>query len=520
MDLTPEEEEALDIARELIAAGIPVFAAPPCPDDCKTQGHARMEFHLPRAWQKIGPSEKQLDRWRPGWALAAMGGHAGDWIDEDSHHGGDESLEGLRAAGLMPRIFAEAETPSGGRHYLISPLRLREANGFLPGVDYQGGDEEGEGRAFVWIAPTVKRSKAEETAGELRPYVWIRRPDLDLLAEYADDGDDSVHGIRDAIVAHQEKTGVSSSKVEKPVEKPVEDPFTRASEVGTGTRAARSREFTTDTAWAFVQPALQGLREAKIGSIEEQANRAAVMLSHFVPDFLTPDEAYSILHEAASHTAYDPNHSAASWTLDKFRPVLDGSRAVRDGWKAVKLPDVPEGLRTTHEAPSGDEVEALLAEMLTDEEVSERPVPEQLIEDLLTMDSEAWLIGAPGSKKSFATLHMAGCIATGRKFLGLNVKQGRVVMIVAEGAAGTSLRVKAWRQKYGPMGDVKFLPRPVQVSDRKAWSVLVEACRRLEPVCVVVDTQARVTVGLEENSARESTSMRSERFAELPERVS
>ncbi|HEY6924946.1 MAG TPA: AAA family ATPase, partial [Steroidobacteraceae bacterium] len=35
------------------------------------------------------------------------------------------------------------------------------------------------------------------------------------------------------------------------------------------------------------------------------------------------------------------------------------------------------------------------------------------------------------------------------------------------------------------------------------WQVLVEACRRIKPVFVVIDTQARVTVGMEENSAKE-----------------
>jgi hypothetical protein len=34
-----------------------------------------------------------------------------------------------------------------------------------------------------------------------------------------------------------------------------------------------------------------------------------------------------------------------------------------------------------------------------------------------------------------------------------------------------------------------------------AWSVFVEACRRLEPVLVIIDTQARVTAGLNENDS-------------------
>jgi hypothetical protein len=43
----------------------------------------------------------------------------------------------------------------------------------------------------------------------------------------------------------------------------------------------------------------------------------------------------------------------------------------------------------------------------------------------------------------------------------------------------------------------------VQADERRGvgeWSVLVEACRRLHPSLVIIDTQARVTVGIEENS--------------------
>jgi hypothetical protein len=66
------------------------------------------------------------------------------------------------------------------------------------------------------------------------------------------------------------------------------------------------------------------------------------------------------------------------------------------------------------------------------------------------------------------------------------------------------LRLDAWEREYGPMKDLLFLPEPVQADERRMpgaghWSVLVEACRRLQPVLVVIDTQARVTVGLNEN---------------------
>jgi hypothetical protein len=101
-------------------------------------------------------------------------------------------------------------------------------------------------------------------------------------------------------------------------------------------------------------------------------------------------------------------------------------------------------------------------------------------------------------------LDMAAHVVQDKPWQGLKVHSGTVVMIVAEGAGGMSNRIKAYQQQYGAIGErMRILPRPVQVSDIAGWQVLVEACRRLEPVMVVIDTQARVTVGLEENSAKE-----------------
>jgi hypothetical protein len=51
------------------------------------------------------------------------------------------------------------------------------------------------------------------------------------------------------------------------------------------------------------------------------------------------------------------------------------------------------------------------------------------------------------------------------------------------------------------MEGVRFLPRPVQVAGAE-WLALEEACRQLGPgpVLVIVDTQARATVGVDESS--------------------
>jgi hypothetical protein len=488
------QREALDIARQLIAAGAPVFVAKPCPvtggQECTTPSACiGREYHLPAKWQLTVPSTVWLDRWRPGDALAVVGGHVLDVIDEDPRSDGDVSAQQMRDAGQWPRVFGMQTTPSGGRHYLISPTGERETNSFMPGLDLQSGAPDGSGRAFAFIAPTVKRSKAPETLGRLGTYEWVKPPDLEMLAEFGTT-DDSIEGVR---------TRVASARARAARATPTDrGPFATPSQLNGATSG--SRLFTPAEALEHCRPALLDLERAPIGQIEERCNRAAVTLSHFVPTMWSAEQAMVMLRIALGHTAYDESHPASAWTVEKFVPVLDGRRPPLDPWKAERRPESLAEVVT----PAVDAVDALIAEMLTPAQIALHPAPRPLIKGLLTFDSESWLIGEPGSKKSFVGLDMAGHVATGKPWQGLKVTQTRVVMIVAEGAGGSGLRISAWEQTYGPMGDEVFiLPRPVQAANLTAWAVLVEACRRLTPGMVVIDTQARVTVGLEENSAKE-----------------
>lgn len=151
-----------------------------------------------------------------------------------------------------------------------------------------------------------------------------------------------------------------------------------------------------------------------------------------------------------------------------------------------------------------DPAAAMIARMLTPEQLDERPNPVPLINGVLDCATTAWMIGRSGSCKSFVALDIAAHVGRGQEWRGRTVHQGLVIYIVAEGDQGMKLRQAAWREEYGPMKDVLFLAEPVQADERRTpgtgqWSVLVEACRRLRPVLVIIDTQARVTIGLNEN---------------------
>lgn len=163
----------------------------------------------------------------------------------------------------------------------------------------------------------------------------------------------------------------------------------------------------------------------------------------------------------------------------------------------TRRPDEPETVVTQEPADLAD---VLIGRMIGPAELRDRPAPPWLVEGLLSLDSASWLIAAPASYKSFVALDWAGHVADGRPWMGRAVTRGGVVYMVAEGVGGMGPRIRAWEQRNGPMSSaVRFLPMPVQVGRADHWAAWVEACRRLDPAFVILDTQARITVGLDEN---------------------
>jgi AAA domain len=130
------------------------------------------------------------------------------------------------------------------------------------------------------------------------------------------------------------------------------------------------------------------------------------------------------------------------------------------------------------------------------------PSPLPLIDGYLFRDSLAWIGGKPGHCKSFVAAEAACCIATGRPWFGQQVTKGTVLYIIAEGASGFSDRIETWETYYGADATgITFLPMPVQFMkdvDVVALGMLLDKHRY---DLVIVDTQARTTVGMKENDS-------------------
>lgn len=206
---------------------------------------------------------------------------------------------------------------------------------------------------------------------------------------------------------------------------------------------------------------------------------------------------------------------------DKDEPGRRHAEQVRDSLasiaSAVRIVEAAEGKDAADHLTAGHpleqfvqvwpdplpEYEAMLESALLDSEgldALEPPTP--LIEKVLFLDSLAWLIGEPANGKSFVALDWAGHVGTGQPWCGFPVRQGTVIYVSPESPGGVRMRKQAWEAAMGRrMDNVLFLPLAVQAKTAGHWQSFVRVAKRREAVLIILDTQARMTVGMEENSA-------------------
>jgi len=478
--------DPLDIARDLIRMGAPVFVAKKCQPDCPLHhGQGSISgYDLPARWQLTPIDESTLGRYEPGDALGMVGGYALDVIDVDPQNKG--TLIGKPA---LPRVYGEVATPSGGKHYIIASLGVPKGEVF-PGIDLQAGDSP-KSRGFVWIAPTVRASKDPADMGRVRPYVWVKRPDPEEFEEWRD-LDESGDAWRDARLARQSKAPERAAPVAAGA-----DPFDANPE----SAGFEQRAYTLNEAKAFLSPALVALQQAQLGQVEERANTAAAALSHFVPAFWSADEAYGVLERTAGQALNGQwRDGLTGWQLSKFRLVLDGTRPPADDWKAVK-----REATALEEAVSAVAPGRIRRHYHKRSELAALPRPVALIERVLYRETIAMISGKFGTYKSFVGVAMACSLATGKPFLGYSVPEPvSVLYIAAEGVSGIQGRVEAWEAENGPVPDsFGVISVSAQIMNNEDMGELVELVKESGAQVVFWDTLHRNAAGVDENSATE-----------------
>ena len=105
---------------------------------------------------------------------------------------------------------------------------------------------------------------------------------------------------------------------------------------------APARTFTEEQAREFCRPAIEALKKAQNGEINNRLNDAAVTLSHFVPEFWSVEQATKWLMKALESTVYDGRTWKAETTI---RSGLSAPT-----WKAERVE--PEAFDSVEDSPS------------------------------------------------------------------------------------------------------------------------------------------------------------------------
>lgn len=315
--LSQDQIKGLEIAHVLVDMGAPVFTA--------FRNSSTGDFLYPADWQNKQPSHAAVDAWRPGKALCMVTGVVFDVIDIDPRNGGDlAALDGIR-----PRTYGLAHTPSAGTHLLIARTHLAKGKP-ATGIDLQAGADDGSGRGFVFIAPTVRVSKYGPNEGKPVAYQWIHEPtkpdasDVDSLESRVHRAfiDLCAAGKRNRqVVRPDAPKGIGAEDAQTPRD---DDAFYDAAE-----------QWTAAEAWRLIDDQCQAVADAPMGEVNGTLGGAARVLGRFVAGgFLSEEDAAGRLMEAVGRNAVHDD----GWNV-----------ANRKGWTAATC--IGAGLARGQEEP-------------------------------------------------------------------------------------------------------------------------------------------------------------------------
>jgi len=512
-----DNDIALNIARQLIQRGIPVFVAKPALDESGNWnpkgGNDGCGYWLPPKWQKTPADLSTLNGFRPGVdALGMVCGQGLDGIDVDPRNGGVEQRSGLDEAGFMPVVYGVAATPSGGTHELVRSLGVSKYTDLFPGVDVQAGTGDGQGRGFLFIAPTRKLSKVD---GTVHTYSWLQEPDWEMYdAEAADDT--SGEALAEAIRSRRSSSG-GEDRESTPT--PEYDSLT-ADKKGQVNRYVDGaiKGITSDLLemkdWA------PGQRDDHGDGWEKRTADAAFALARLALapwNRFTLAEGRKILEDnAPTDRDWSTRDVQGKWESQVGQAMNKPHPGIKFRMSMEQMVDTsPEEAATApviatdgtpeekNETPTTPELRVLnLAQ------IKALPPAEPMVDKLLYRGTLVQISGNPGSFKSFVALSLSLAVASDLdSWESYPVRvHGPVIYVAAEGANGMAARAEAWCQDQkidSSTLKIVFVPEPVQLGNWQQYTPLLELAKKIRAALVVFDTRARCTTGMEENSATE-----------------
>ena len=174
--------------------------------------------------------------------------------------------------------------------------------------------------------------------------------------------------------------------------------------------------------------------------------------------------------------------------------------------------ETPTASRPSTSDTSGQTTHPPRFALLSVEEILALPDPKWVVDEFIPSPSLAQLYGASGVGKTFVALDVGLSVAAGIEWLGTHeVTQGPVVYVAAEGHRGMKTRVGAWLQHHGrevgELEDFRLIAEALPLANPRDVAALIQQVDETFPerdlALLVLDTQARCTEGLDENSSKE-----------------
>ena len=192
----------------------------------------------------------------------------------------------------------------------------------------------------------------------------------------------------------------------------------------------------------------------------------------------------------------------------KYAPTSNGHSNYQDPYADVPPPmQPPYDDDRTEKSPKP---KSFLDQLLSLTDLANLPAVEPLVDGLLYRNTLAQLSGPPGSYKSFISVGLSCAVASGQSnWVGHRIPhREKVVYVAAEGVSGLRARILSCceRTPIDPAeldGWLHVLPLPVQLGKTVDVALAIEMVHAIGAGLLVLDTRARCTLGLEENSATE-----------------
>ncbi len=192
---------------------------------------------------------------------------------------------------------------------------------------------------------------------------------------------------------------------------------------------------------------------------------------------------------------------------DNDEPGIKAAKASGQRWAAPAQKDadfndvfVTLGANAVKHALQGAKREAGL---FTRVDQLQMTTPKWLVDGMIEEDALSMLFGKSGSGKTFVTLDIALCVATGQDYHGRAVASGPVIFVAGEGHAGYARRVAAWKTaKDVDLDGVPFYKSnsTILLNDEDKGEPLLDELREMakeigQPKLIVLDTLDRTIMG-------------------------